>query len=731
MKTTIFPEEFYVFAKNIVQYLNEFQRRIVIGALSSIFQYGGIKFLSEATGLSRNTIARGKREYQQENGINCTLQKEYSYNNPNVQKNFNKNTIELSRFGRPRFEDKNPEFFNILNDTISNYLYKDSLGDTYITLSLREVSKKLEEKDIKIHYSTISEKLRDLGVKVCRKKTHLKEINTQENFKYSYITIPVTSVETSAFDDFPDYFLSYNFFNSSFDVYPDYFLSYNYFNTKDSSCFSNKINTLNFDEYPDYFLSYNYFKEKNLSCYSNVEKTVDFDEYPDYFLSYDYFYTKCINFDEYPDYFLSYNYFDVKCIDFDEFPDYFLSRNYFDEKDYLTDEEIASLVLFISYLVNHTKKTFVRKKKHGKGKPFVKWKWIRKDGGGRHTITEKYSFITAILAYILDAVTYGDPERPLLWTSKSLRKLSDELKKYEIFAAPNTIRKILKELGYSRKQNRKLEQVGEKHPDSDLQMRIITAKIEQYGKIGYVTLSIDCKKKEILGNFANKGDDYCVDPIPVNDHDFKGKETKSAVPYGIFDITRNEGYVNIGLSKDTPEFAVHSLEKWWNEVGSKQYPDLEGIYITCDGGGSNSSKSIRFKLKLQEFSNKTGLTIVISHYPPGKSKYNKIEHRLFNLISNNWRGHPLYDICTILSYISSTKSKTGLKVHASIDYNKYETGIKSNKNDLRKNLIVFDDILGQWNYTIYPEHKREDIQHIIDEQWKKIDELKKIKKALC
>ena len=207
-------------------------------------------------------------------------------------------------------------------------------------------------------------------------------------------------------------------------------------------------------------------------------------------------------------------------------------------------------------------------------------------------------------------MTYGDPEKPLYWSSKSQRKLSAALKEFGVFASHPTIGKLLDKLGYSRKRNRKLEQVGEKHKDSDAQMQNIANKNEQYKNSEIVIISVDFKKKENLGNYRNSGDDYCQDPINVNEHDFKGDNTITAVPYGIYDVELNEGFVNLGISSDTPEFAVASIKKWWEVIGHLHHPNAKALYITSDSGGSNSYKSIRFKLKLQEFANESGLTII-------------------------------------------------------------------------------------------------------------------------
>ena len=325
-------------------------------------------------------------------------------------------------------------------------------------------------------------------------------------------------------------------------------------------------------------------------------------------------------------------------------------------------------------------------------------------------------------------MTYGDPERPLFWSSKSHRKLAEELKKFDIDVSYHVIGYLLEELGYSRKVNKKKKHVGKVHPDTEKQMQNILDKVKECREKGFIVISVDCKKKEVVGNFRNGKGDYCKIPIAVSDYDFKGKNNPTVVPYGIYDEQKNKGFINLGVSKDTSEFAVNSIEKWWCEIGCKDYPDVTTIFITCDGGGSNSRRSIRFKLALQKFADKYDMTVIVAHFPPGKAKFNKIEHRLFCLISNNWRGRPLESIETVLNLIRHTTSTTGLRVYASLDETVYETKIDTNQDMLRRTLVVFDDDLPLWNYTIYPESMREEVQHIVDKQWEMIDENEKMKR---
>jgi len=330
---------------------------------------------------------------------------------------------------------------------------------------------------------------------------------------------------------------------------------------------------------------------------------------------------------------------------------------------------------------------------------------IRRHGGGRKFITEKNPEITEEILKIVEATTFGNPENPLSYTTKSTRKIEEVLnaKGYEI--GSNTIGDILKENKYSLQLNQKMLQVGEPHPDRNEQFEFINNKSKEFLGIGEPVISIDAKKKENVGNFKNGGRTYNLrnNPTKVSDHDFLSKELGKVTPYGVYDINKNEGFVNLGISKDTAEFAVESVSRWWLTVGQNTYPNATKIYINCDGGGSNGSRNRLFKLQLQEFANQSGLDIHVSHFPPGTSKWNKIEHRLFCYISSNWRGQPLIDIKTIIDLIGNTTTTTGLTVKCVKDDNKYEIGKKVNDEDFAKINLKEDNKFSNWNYMISPQ----------------------------
>ena len=648
-------------AGKLYEKLHEAQRRLVFGGLATVLPYGSIARLSEATGLSRNTISKAKEEFREITGGVEIVEQEIEFSSVEA--------TNPAKIGRPKCEDKQPLLFEELKQVIRDYLYTDDSGNVYCNLSLREIAKEMENRGFTICYSTIPQKLRSIGVNVTRNKGENKASRTSQESESREQDHSANEAQyaDSASNSFKGAYTS-----ADFDCLVDHFFS--------DVCFGSEIKHLDFDSIVDYFLSQEYFEP--------VEKYTDFDMQVDRFYS------------------LLYDRLELEAM-------YDIQQ---------------ALAYFLSLFLLEKEKIAARRRHGNANKKKKSWTIVRKPGGGRHSVSLKYPLIKAIMLYLLDNCTYGDPQKPLLWKSKSQRKIAAELEGFGIKVSHKTVGRLLDEIKYGRKGNRKKEQVGKKDPFADQQMRIIVEKSEKYQKDGFATISIDCKKKENLGNFANKGDDYCKEAIITKDHDFKDEDTVTAVPYGIYDVTLNEGYVNVGVSHDTPEFAVNSIGKWWDEVGSKHHPNTKGIYITADGGGSNSSKSIRFKLKMQELADRTGLIIVISHFPPGKSKYNKIEHRMFNLITNNWRGHPLVDIETIVNYIKGTQSTRGLKVYASIDPNEYKTGLPSNKKDLRSTNILFDEVLGQWNYTIYQKNKKEEVEDIIKNQWEKIDEAEKEKR---
>ena len=329
---------------------------------------------------------------------------------------------------------------------------------------------------------------------------------------------------------------------------------------------------------------------------------------------------------------------------------------------------------------------------------------IRAKGAGRKPITVTQPGIKDAIERLVDPETYGDPTNPLRWTTKSLRNLQKELQAEGFTVGYDKVGDLLKELGYSLQQNQKMKQVGVESPDRDAQFKHINATAKEYITAGNPVISIDCKKKENIGNFKNNGAEYRPkkNPQAVLDHDFPLPELGKAAPYGIYDVGSNEGFVNVGISADTAQFAVNSIRMWWLQMGKEQYPNASALYITADGGGSNGSRCKLFKTELQKLANEIRIPIEISHFPPGTSKWNKVEHRLFSQISKNWRGKPLETLEMIVELISSTTTRTGLKVQCVVDHNDYPRGIKVSAEELDGINIVRNDFCGNWNYRIIP-----------------------------
>lgn len=327
---------------------------------------------------------------------------------------------------------------------------------------------------------------------------------------------------------------------------------------------------------------------------------------------------------------------------------------------------------------------------------------IRKEGGGRKSIESKHPEILEKIEEILKNNSYGDPSRILFWTNLSLRGISDILSDYGYNVSYVTVSRLLEELGYSKQQNQKMDQVGNPHPNRNEQFEFINTHAQDSINKGIPTISIDCKKKENIGNFKNSGKEYRKkgDPRRTLDHDFQIKELGHVAPYGVYVMNDNTGFINLGTSSDTSEFAVESIYRWWYSVGEKNFPDAKQLYITCDGGGSNGSRVRLWKYKLAELAEKTGLEITVSHFPPGTSKWNKIEHRMFCYISKNWEGKPLIDIQTVVNLISGTRTKSGLKINCVVDQNIYERGIKVTDAEMASIDITPIGEFGQWNYVI-------------------------------
>jgi hypothetical protein len=334
------------------------------------------------------------------------------------------------------------------------------------------------------------------------------------------------------------------------------------------------------------------------------------------------------------------------------------------------------------------------------------YKKSRKPGGGRKSLSKIHSNLKKDLLELVESTTRGDPMSPLLWSAKSTRNLATELQKKGYTISHVVVAKLLSELEYSLQGNKKTRE-GSSNPDRNAQFEHINNTAKEFLKNENPIISIDTKKKELVGNYKNAGQEYAPQgkPIEVNMHDFQTALFK-AIPYGIYDIVRNEGWVNVGINHDTAEFAVESIRRWWNGLGKSRYPNAKKLMITADGGGSNGSRTRLFKIELQKLANKTGLEISICHFPPGTSKWNKIEHRLFSFITQNWRAKPLTDLVTIVNLIAATTTKTGLKVSCELDENEYKKGIVVSKEEMNNLKITRNDFHGEWNYTISPQETK-------------------------
>ena len=329
---------------------------------------------------------------------------------------------------------------------------------------------------------------------------------------------------------------------------------------------------------------------------------------------------------------------------------------------------------------------------------------IRKNGAGRKKASNKYPDLLHAINEIISPHTMGNPCNPLLWSSKSARKVQTALREKGYQISHETVRSGMKSLGYSLQSNRKTKEGGD-HPDRDAQFEHINALAKDFLSSGDPVISVDCKKKELIGEYKNNGQEWTpVDsPTEVNVYDFIDKTNGKAAPYGIYDIANNTGWVSVGVSSDTASFAVSSIRSWWEEEGKNLYPKSNRLYINADGGGSNGSRNKLWKEELQHFSDDTHLDIYVSHYPPGTSKWNKIEHRLFAYISKNWRAKPLTTLAVILSLIGATTTTTGLVVKAKLDEKKYTTGIKITDEQVKNWNIERDEFHGKWNYIIKPK----------------------------
>ena len=330
----------------------------------------------------------------------------------------------------------------------------------------------------------------------------------------------------------------------------------------------------------------------------------------------------------------------------------------------------------------------------------------RQPGGGRKPLAATDPTLLADLDQLIDPSTRGDPESPLRWTCKSTYRLAEALQQQGHPISQRTVYRLLMDLGYSLQSNRKMEE-GAEHPDRDAQFQFINRQVQGCQRRGQPVISVDTKKKENIGNFSNDGREWEPQQRPrrTQTHDFRAEGEPKAAPYGVYDPTRNEGWVNVGISHDTAPFAVASLRGWWRKMGRERYPAAKTLLITADAGGSNGYRTRLWKVELQNLADEIGLAIRVCHFPPGTSKWNKIEHRLFSFISKNWRGQPLDSLATIVNLISHTTTKGGLYVEASLDYANYEKGIEVTDVEMEKLHLKRDKFHGEWNYSLLPRQK--------------------------
>jgi transposase len=331
----------------------------------------------------------------------------------------------------------------------------------------------------------------------------------------------------------------------------------------------------------------------------------------------------------------------------------------------------------------------------------------RRSGGGRKRVESERPKLVKALMRLVDAGTRGDPMSPLRWTCKSTHTLAAELARQGLSASANTVGRLLRGCGYSLQANRKTIE-GKQHPDRDAQFRHINKRVRAFQRAGMPAISVDTKKKEPLGKLKNPGRTYRRkgNPEKVKTHDFPDQKLGKAVPYGVYDLTHNEAGVSVGISHDTAEFAVAAVRRWWKRLGRRRYPGATRLLITADSGGSNSPRTRLWRWAMQQFANETGLAVELCHYPPGTSKWNKIEHRLFCHITRNWQGIPLETLEIVVSLIGATKTSEGLEVHAWLDENQYQKAKTVSESQLREVSIRRNRFHGEWNYQVLPNVTR-------------------------
>jgi hypothetical protein len=331
---------------------------------------------------------------------------------------------------------------------------------------------------------------------------------------------------------------------------------------------------------------------------------------------------------------------------------------------------------------------------------------LRKPGGGRKRLTEKDPGLMAALEFLVEPMSRGDPMSALRWTCKSTARLAQELTRQAHPVGAWTVGALLRADGYSLQGNRKTKE-GAKHPDRNAQFEHINAMVTKLQRRGQPVISVDTKKKELIGQFKNAGREWRPkgQPEEVDVHDFPDPELGKVIPYGVFDLTQNEGWVSVGIDHDTAQFAVQAIGRWWKKMGAKRYPHAKELLITADGGGSNGSRCRLWKVALQELAARLDMPIHVCHFPPGTSKWNKIEHRMFCHITQNWRGRPLVSHEVIINLIANTTTKSGLKIRAELDRGSYPTGLKISNLDLAKLNLKQATFHGDWNYTLLPPRR--------------------------
>ena len=328
---------------------------------------------------------------------------------------------------------------------------------------------------------------------------------------------------------------------------------------------------------------------------------------------------------------------------------------------------------------------------------------VRRPGAGGKPLTQTQPGLKAALDALVEPLCRGDPASPLRWTCEGVRRLAAELQKQGFRIGRQKVADLLQELGYSLQANRKTRE-GNQHPDRDAQFEYIATQVRQLQRRGQPVISVDTKKKELVGDFKNGGQEWRPKgkPQEVRVHDFLDKRLGKAIPYGVYDLTANAGWVSVGTDHDTADFAVETMRRWWRHMGQRAYPQATALLVTADGGGSNGSRCRLWKVALQRLADELGLAITVCHFPPGTSKWNKIEHRLFSQITMNWRGRPLTSHEVIVRVIADTRTATGLRVQAELDANPYPKGIKVTDEELAAVKVRRAKFHGEWNYTIRP-----------------------------